>query len=109
MSLLKNPFGLTIGLAVEDHGPLPDCTEEVTRAWIVSPSTPSRLIFEAEVRSFALLNPQGLRLCGREHGRAIPLADIHAQLRPIVVEWPGLHRLSLPTFMKREARLPKFG
>jgi hypothetical protein len=25
-------------------GPLPDCTEEVTRAWIVSPSTPSRLI-----------------------------------------------------------------
>ena len=75
----------------------------MTRAWIVSPSTPSRLIFEAEVRSFALLNPQGLRLCGREHGRAIPLADIHAQLRPIVVEWPGLHRLSLPTFMKREA------
>jgi hypothetical protein len=24
-----------------------------------------------------LLDPQGLRHCGREHGRAIPLGDIH--------------------------------
>jgi hypothetical protein len=103
LSLLKNPFGLRIGLAAEDHGAAPGLHRRGDPRLDRQPVDALEVDLEAEIRSFALLNPQGLRLCGREHGRAIPLADIHAQLRPIVVEWPGLHRLSLPTFMKREA------